>query len=173
MGALIAFELTRQLRRCHLPMPQALFLAAYPAPHLPLSRFAYHDLPDPELIGKMEELGRVGAGLLEHPELAEYALPLLRADFEMCDTYRAAEEPPLDCAFVVLGGTADHHVSRDELAAWRVHTRGPFQMEMMPGNHFFLQSCRPLLLEKLCSHLEKFSRPAGRREGASSGDNRR
>ena len=38
MGALVGFELARALRHSKAPAPLAMFLAAYPAPHLPPAR---------------------------------------------------------------------------------------------------------------------------------------
>jgi medium-chain acyl-[acyl-carrier-protein] hydrolase len=153
MGSLIAFELAHVLRSQRLPLPQTLFVGAHRAPHLPLSRSTWHDLPDEQLIRKVGDLGRVSLAVLRDPSLAEYALPLLRADFEMCDTYSAGTGHPLECDLVVYGGREDSTVTGGQLAAWSVHTRWSCTLEMLPGDHFFLQSSRAMLLKSLSGRL--------------------
>jgi medium-chain acyl-[acyl-carrier-protein] hydrolase len=74
MGALLAFELTRTLRRQDGPMPRALFLSAHRAAHLPLRRQPLHGLPDPEFIQGVRRLGGTPAGVFEHKELLEITL---------------------------------------------------------------------------------------------------
>ena len=40
----------------------------------------------------------------------------------------------------------DNTVSRTDLDAWRLHTAAAFRLSMLPGDHFFVQSARPLVL---------------------------
>jgi medium-chain acyl-[acyl-carrier-protein] hydrolase len=154
MGALIAFELARTLRRREAPGPLALLLGAYQAPHLPPLRPGAHRLPKAEFIAELERFRGTPPEVLANQELVDFLLPVMRADFELCDGYRAAEEAPLDCPLVLYGGAQDDSVSQQQLENWRVHTRRSFALHMLPGHHLFLQSHRPLLLRSLSLKLQ-------------------
>jgi medium-chain acyl-[acyl-carrier-protein] hydrolase len=80
-------------------------------------------------------------------------LPVLRADFAMYETYVYSSEPPLDCVVSGFGGVHDDTVSPGELEAWRDQTSASFSLRMFPGDHFFLNTALPLVLEALSQEL--------------------
>ena len=158
MGALIAFEFARQLRRQKRAGPAHLFVAGHRAPHLPDRRPPIHHLPDELLIEELRRLKGTPEEILEHAELSRLLFPLVRADFALCETYSYLPEPPLDCPIAAIGGIEDAEVAGNELAAWREHTRGAFHLQMLPGDHFFLHNARPLLLDILSRALVQLVR---------------
>lgn len=153
MGALVAFELAHALDRAGLPAPAGLFLAAYPAPHVSQARPPIHHLPDAEFVDEMRRMQGTPEAVLQNADLMAFMLPILRADFEACDTYTVANRPPLACPVVVYGGDADHEVDRRALDEWRGITTGPFDVRVFPGTHFFVQSQRDELLADLAGRL--------------------
>lgn len=153
MGALVAFELTRALRRASAPSPRALFLAAYPAPHANQLRPPIHHLPDEEFIEEMRRMQGTPEAVLQSADLMAFMLPILRADFEACDTYASADAPPLTCPIFMYGGADDRDVDPAALGEWRHTTTGPFALEILPGTHFFVQSARDRLLADIVGHL--------------------
>jgi len=96
---------------------------------------------------------QVLALLLEHPELMEMMLPILRADFSICDTYEYSQAAPLPCPISAFGGFQDADVPRQNLEAWRVQTSSSFTLRMLPGKHFFLHSNETLFLNMLAIQL--------------------
>lgn len=154
MGALLAFEVTRALRRAEAAAPLALFLAAYPPPHVALARAAIHHLPDTDFIEEMRRMQGTPEAVLQSADLMAFMLPILRADFQACDTYTLAPELPLDCPLFMYGGDDDREVDAQTLAEWRAHTTGAFTLHTLPGTHFFVQSHRVLLLADIAGHLE-------------------
>jgi medium-chain acyl-[acyl-carrier-protein] hydrolase len=153
LGALIAFELARALRRMSLPQPARLFLSAHRAPTLP-SRF--EDIHGMEESAFREELRRradVPAEVLEHEELMAIVSPMLRADFETEETYTFSAEDPIDVPFTIFGGSADDTVKESELQAWREHTRAAFRVEMLPGDRFYPRTQRNELLRTISREL--------------------
>ncbi|MCU0490110.1 MAG: thioesterase domain-containing protein [Chloroflexaceae bacterium] len=153
MGALVGFELARALRREGLPQPGLLAVSGHRAAQLPDTHPPAHGLPEPELIAELQRLNGTPREVLEHPELLQLVLPILRADFAVCEVYHYVEEPPLACPIVAFGGLGDPDVSREELDAWRVQTSASFTLRMLPGDHFFLTSARQLLLQSLARDL--------------------
>ena len=157
MGAILGFELARWLRREGEPGPLKLFVSGRSAPQLNRTHPPIHDLPQPELVAELKRLNGTPDEVLEHPELMELMLPLLRADFSLCDTYEYAEAAPLDCPITVFGGLEDAGIPRGNLEAWREQTAASFTLRMLPGDHFFLHSKNALLLRLLAAELQQLA----------------
>lgn len=154
MGALIGFELARRLERENETPPRHLFVSGHRAPHLPASRPPLYDLPDAELIGELRRLNGTPREVLENTELMRLMLPLLRADFSVCQTYVYAAAPPLTCPINAFGGLDDASVRREHLEGWRQHTASSFALRVFPGDHFFLHTSQASLLRALAQELE-------------------
>jgi len=160
MGALIAFELTRRLRRQHDIKPQLLFVAGRRPPQIPDSDPATYDLPDDEFVAELHRINGISKEVLEHRELMELFTPLLRADFQLTQTYEYCDDVPLHCPIIAYGGLDDQDVTRDLLSQWERQTTSRFALHMLPGDHFFLRSSRNLLLEMLTRELNKLIVPS-------------
>jgi medium-chain acyl-[acyl-carrier-protein] hydrolase len=148
MGALIGYELARLLRRQARPEPSRLLISAHRAPQQPPREDPIHDLPEPEFRQRLRELNGTPEAVLEHPELMELLGPLLRADFALNETYVQAPDEPLDCPITAFGGDADPDVTVDDLRLWQECTRGPFQLHLYRGDHFFLHHDAGLALRR-------------------------
>lgn len=153
MGALISFELARYLRREDGIEPVRLLVSGRAAPQLPSARLPIYNLPTPEFTEKLRDLKGTPEDVFEHPELMQLALPLLRADFQMIETYTYTTEAPLSCQIAAFGGLKDDEVSREHLEAWREQTTAGFTLRMFDGDHFFIQHAEPLLLRTLSQEL--------------------
>lgn len=138
MGATIAFELARELRKRSRPGPVQLFVSGHRAPHLVNSEPPTFSLPEAEFIGELKRLKGTPEELLENPETAALFLPTLRADFELIENYEYRKEPPLSCPINVYGGLSDADVPIANLAGWREHTTANFRLRMFAGDHFFI-----------------------------------
>ena len=153
MGAMIGFELSRELRRRGRTLPLHLFVSGRRAPQLPTRDEPIHDLPEPEFIERLRELNGTPEEVLQHAELMKLLTPLLRADFAVNETYNYTEEEPLDPGISAFGGLADSDVKREDVEAWSIQTRGRFRMRMMPGDHFFLHPQKDLIIESVARDL--------------------
>lgn len=153
LGALVSFELARELRRQYDAHPVRLFVASGHAPQLPRRGMPIHTLPEQEFLAELHRLNGTPVEVLEHRELMEIMLPLLRADFALYETYVYAPDPPLGCPISAFGGRHDRKVSHSDLEAWREQTSASFSSQMFPGDHFFLNTSRPLLLRALSEEL--------------------
>lgn len=152
MGAFVAFELARSL--CEMGLePVRFFASGCRAPHLPANCPDRHLLPDRDFIAAVRELNGIPRALAENAELMELALPALRSDFKLVETYRYLSGAPLRCPISVLGGLEDNTVTRDGLAAWSQRTIGPVDIHLLPGDHFFVNFSRAALLELISLRL--------------------
>lgn len=147
MGALIGFELLRELRRRDVAGPARFFVSGHRAPQFPDSFESIHELPDAEFLDALDSrYSAVPPAVRESEELLELLLPGLRADVAVCDTYVHERGEPLECPIDALGGTDDPAVSRESLEAWHEQTSGPFRVTMLEGDHFYLQTRQAELL---------------------------
>lgn len=154
LGGLVAYELTRTLRRENRPQPIHLFVSAHLAPHQPPREDPIHALPGPEFRHELRRLNGTPEAVLEHPELMELLEPLLRADFAANETYAHRPGPPLDCPITAFGGHADEDVTPADLEQWAEHTRARFQFHVYPGDHFYLHhGSAPRLHQRLTTEL--------------------
>jgi medium-chain acyl-[acyl-carrier-protein] hydrolase len=149
MGALLSFELVRHLRRTYNLFPVCLFVSGRGAPQLPEPHRPIHALPDTEFVKEIRRLNGTPEKVLVQAELMQLLLPVLRADFALCETYTYSREAPFDCPISAFGGLTDPIVSRERLQAWRYQTRAAFSLTMLPGDHFFLHTASSLLLQTL------------------------
>jgi medium-chain acyl-[acyl-carrier-protein] hydrolase len=154
MGAVAAFELARELRRRGGAGPARLIASGRAAPHLPPRRPPLHSLPDREFRDELKRLGGTPAAVLDNDELMAAFLPTLTADFTAHETYRYADEPPLHCPILAVTGVDDPLAPPSDVEEWRRHTRSAFEARVLPGDHFFLQSHRGMLLQLLARNLE-------------------
>jgi len=145
MGGLVSFELARLLRAKYSVQPVYLFISGRHAPQLRARTAPIHALPEPEFLAQLRRLGGTPQAVLENAELMQILIPILRADFAVLENYTYTNEPPLDCAIAAFGGLEDPEVSYTELEAWRDMTTSSFQLQMFPGDHFFLHCAQPLL----------------------------
>jgi surfactin synthase thioesterase subunit len=136
-GALVGFELARHARRTGAPGPVHLFASGRRAPHLPSRQPDVHRLSDAEMLAELRVLGGIPRAVLEHPELLELLLPLLRADMALTETYADSGEPPIPIPITVYTATGDVKVTAEDANAWRRHTAADFHLRSFPGDHFF------------------------------------
>jgi medium-chain acyl-[acyl-carrier-protein] hydrolase len=142
MGALVAFELARELRRQSLPAPRILFASGKPAPQLGPDPLPMGRLPNDALLRRLHQ--DFGLDLSDDMRpLIELMLPTIRADICAVDDYRYATEEPFRFPIVALGGERDESVRAAQLQPWSVHTTAAFRVELFPGDHFFVDACRP------------------------------
>jgi medium-chain acyl-[acyl-carrier-protein] hydrolase len=155
MGAVIGFELARSLRRKYDREPQALFVGGRRAPQTPNDEPVTYHLPKEEFIEELIRLDGTPKEVVEHEELMEMMIPLLRADFQLIQTYEYTADTPLRCPITVYGGLEDIHVPRGLLLPWKEQTSSKFASYMLPGGHFFIRSSQDLLLRSLARELRE------------------
>ncbi|MCA9970609.1 MAG: thioesterase [Anaerolineales bacterium] len=157
MGALLSFELARALRRRYGRLPAHLFVSGSDAP----DRLAFdpplHTLPDPEFVAQVRDRYKGLPDVIwQNAGLMQTFLPALRADFTLIETYTCRPDAPLGMPITTYGGEQDPETSRANLAAWRSHTDRAFSLKLFPGDHFFIQSAQPALLQALSRDLARY-----------------
>lgn len=153
MGAWIVFELAHHLYKNSNLLTQHLFVSARFSPQI-ADKKNLHSLPEKEFREKLETYGGTPKAVLESDELMELLVPLLKADFSICETYVYKQNNPLNCPISVFGATTDHLVNPNSLIEWKKETSNSFRVEIFSGDHFFLRNYQKELLTSITKDLE-------------------
>ena len=149
MGAAVAFELARELRRRGKPLPEALVASAARAPQY---RRDYTPPPAPLPERFLEELRRlegVPPEVWDDPALLRAVLPALEADAALYRNYVYQDEPPFAFPIHAYGGASDPNILSEHREAWARQTTGSFAERVFPGGHFYLHTSRDALVAAL------------------------
>jgi surfactin synthase thioesterase subunit len=127
MGAGVAFELARALRRRGSAMPKLLIVSGARAPHL--------------------------RGQVETGDAPGSIVEALSADVRLFTEHRYASAAPLDCPIAAYGGVSDANVGPEYLEGWREYTTAAFHRREFPGGHFYLQTSVDAVLHAVAEDL--------------------
>jgi medium-chain acyl-[acyl-carrier-protein] hydrolase len=137
-GALVAFELARELRRRGITTTEHLIVASARAPHLLPRLNPIHALPDAQLLSQVgQRYGGLPQSLVDDAEMVQLMVPIIRADMTAFETYTFSAEPPLRSPITAMRGQNDLTVDDQALNGWRQHTAGRFSAHILAGDHFF------------------------------------
>lgn len=142
LGALIAYEVARELRRTGRRLPERLILSGYPAPSIPRNADSVRHLDDDALLSEVNRRhGGMPAEVTADPELRALVAGSLRADYEVLETYRWQEGEALPVPMTLFGGR-DDAVTKESLLAWGRHTTEDTTVRQFPGGHFYFRERR-------------------------------
>ena len=158
MGALLGFELTHLLKEKYNRAPVHLFLSGRGAPDTIDREEPIHRLPEAAFIEKIKKYNGTPKDVLEHEELMQIMIPILRSDFQVCETYVYKPKSKLDLPLTVFGGLKDSSSPQPDLQAWEKFTSGPFALRMFPGDHFYLLQSKADLVHAVLRDVNKYSR---------------
>ena len=140
IGALIAFEFVRTLRRRKMPQPKHLIVSGTKAPQAPLKKLPIHDLPNIKFIEELRKYNGIPDYIIEDEELMSIFIPTIRADFSISETYTYTNEEPLLYPVTALGGLSDDTFDPEDLIKWKEQTTASFKFHLLPGGHFFINT---------------------------------
>ena len=91
-------------------------------------------------IKELKSLNGTPEEILDNQELMALLLPLLRADFEIADTYCSDNDVQVNCPLTVLGGSTDSDIKRTDLESWGQVFSQLKSVNIFEGGHFFIES---------------------------------
>lgn len=147
MGGILAFELCRLLQENGRKPPLGMFFLGIEPPHIKSST-QYHKLNDTEFKEKMVAMGGIPKEVFQYDDLFQIYLPALKADFQLCETYRfSGKSYRFDSKFYLINGLNDT-ISHSVLKQWKRYCY-KCQMDFVPGIHFFIntntiETCRSI-----------------------------
>lgn len=148
LGALTAFEATRLLARKGRPLPDKLFLSAFPM----LESEWQGELAEPGFSDLVQRAGTVPAELLDD----EFFVEILREasrDLELLAGYRYVPDDPLPIPLVVLGGIEDPLVPPSALEGWNRQGSAGCGTHLFSGGHMFIETAADEVLDLIRKQL--------------------
>ncbi|MFG3406812.1 thioesterase II family protein [Streptomyces sp. NPDC048142] len=152
MGASLAHEVALRLGHRHGRHPAALHVSSRRPPHR-LTPRALHEQGDEALIAEMRRLGGTDEAVLRDPDLREIVLPAIRADFTIVGTYGPRAADPVGCPVYAYIGDEDPGASVEDMSAWSDVASGGFQLDVLPGGHFYLVDQHEPLVRSVLARL--------------------
>ena len=150
MGALLAYEVARELQRRGGPLPLHLYLSGRRCPLVPDGEAPLHGLADLAFLDALDRrFGGVPAVIRNDPELRALFLPTLRADLGALERHRFEAQEPLEVPITALGGLDDPQTVPEMLAGWANLSSQPFDFHRFEGGHFYLHERRAQFLAAL------------------------
>ncbi|MEZ0109839.1 surfactin synthase thioesterase subunit [Catenulispora sp. EB89] len=139
LGALVGFELVREIRRRAGLAPVHLIVSGCSAPDLlegndgqpPVS-----EMSDEEVVGLLRRLGGTPEPILADRSVRRLILPPFRGDLTVRDTYGYQPEPRLGVPVTAIAATADPRASVAQMRGWGRQTSRGFRMHLLSGGHF-------------------------------------
>jgi surfactin synthase thioesterase subunit len=153
LGGMLAFELAHALMRRGCAAPRALCIAAAPAPCSQRRRRPRETWQSDEaLMSTLRNMGATPPELFQHAELLELFLPVVRADFELCEDVPEKPLGPLPCPIHVYAGSRDN-IGLPPLEAWRSATTHTQTLTTFEGDHFFVRTHASELCATITTHV--------------------
>ncbi|MFI6504012.1 thioesterase II family protein [Nonomuraea typhae] len=150
MGARLAFEVVRELRRRGLRQPSRLYVGGAHPPDRRVPLAAAVELPDDAFIDQLVRRSDALPELKHLRELRELMMPVLRSDFAWIKNYAFVPEPPIGSPIVAFAGLDDGEAGAAEMLGWARHTTAGFRLRTLRGGHLFVRD-RPAELAALIS----------------------
>jgi medium-chain acyl-[acyl-carrier-protein] hydrolase len=155
VGTLVAFEVTRELRRRGCALPSVMVVSGGRAPNASSRPLLQPGISDDEIVRMIVGMGGVPPELEDDADdLLRLFIPALRADLEILDGYVYREEDPLPVPVVLFAGMLDDVVEFEAMEPWADLTSAGTSLAMFPGDHFYLaKESKQQVLASLARHL--------------------
>lgn len=137
LGATLAYLLAHKVRQECRPAPLHLILSGTDGPSVapdfpPRYLFSKADFKD-----KLKSYGGIADELLNDEAAFDFFEPILRADFQIVETWTYTEKPKLDIPASVITGT-EEDMTEAEIRSWQKEFNTQVDFKKMDGRHFFL-----------------------------------
>ncbi|GLF99157.1 thioesterase II family protein [Streptomyces yaizuensis] len=150
LGAVLSYEIARELLRIGHPGLRHLYVSGSPGPGNGRDARAT-GLRDDEFIARVQEFAGYRHAAFDDPDLRELLLPSLRADVAMHENYKPSSDEPLDLPVTALRGADDALVTREHARQWSATTSAGFRYIELPGGHMYLSDGPGALLSAIAT----------------------
>lgn len=155
LGSKVALELMNKLRKLRYHLPIHFIASGSRGPFQHSISSPIFSLPRHKLIEELKRLNGTPDVILENDELLELFIPIIRADLELAYTYSFSEKLKFSCPISVLGGKNDDIAPPTSLTSWGDAFEAPATINILPGDHFFINSHKELFIEQVNNILKK------------------
>ena len=153
LGAIIAFELMKRLRKQNMPLPFHLFVSGRRAPQIKPGPSIHH-LPEEQFIEKIRNYGGTPEVVFQEQQLMDIFLPILRADFSLNDSHTYRPEKLFNCPITAFYSPNDKIAEKAYVEEWEKQTTSKFDLHMIEGGHFFINEHKERILKIISTDIK-------------------
>ncbi len=154
-GGIIAFEITRRLRKKHGLEPIHFFSSATMAPQMTMT-WKNRDVLKQSAISENSEQKLIGLmTYIDDLDFVKKILPLLRIDMALLVDYDYENEAKFDFPITVFSAIEDEVTLPEEMAPWQDQTNAEFRQELVHGDHWFVSRNKDFIREQISEDLSR------------------
>jgi surfactin synthase thioesterase subunit len=155
LGGLLAYLLSKKIQSEKINPPKHLFVSGTSGPSSPSrGQKKWYTLQKDDFFKEVINLNGCPAEVLNNSEMLEYLEPILRADFEMSETYKYCDNGPIDTSITVITGTHED-LKEEDIRLWERETTNSIEFFKLPGDHFFIFNHPKTILDIIFRKLHK------------------
>lgn len=154
LGGLVAYELVKAMDQAGLKTPIKLIFAGRGEPIAVAPEKKIYQFADNDFLSHIASFGGTPDTVLGEASIMQYFLPILKADFQVLDTYETRPPFILNCPIHAYVGDRDTMVSIESVARWRHYTNAEFSMEVERGGHFIMNDRRGTFIPRVMAQVE-------------------
>lgn len=137
MGSLIGYLICKEVEKLGLKLPIKLVVSGAKSPKYSIEKIL-SNLPNKDFWDEVSKLGGISDELNEYPELIDYFISILKADFKCIENYQYdSDSSKLLIPIDVFYGSEDY-ITKEEVEAWKEVTTADINITKLKGNHFFI-----------------------------------
>ena len=155
LGSIVAFEIAKKLETLPLHPPEKLLISAKHAPNQQPSNKLMSSQDDQSLISALTDMGGLPKELLQHRELLDIFLPIIRSDLSLNETYHSPCDDQVNMPIIAFNALEDPMTEPEKLNSWRHFTSTSYRQYNISGNHFYFQQHFAEFIDILITELSQ------------------
>ena len=154
-GGILGFELIRYLKTNFGQEPIRLFISGTIAPQLTKKWKERDVISQTAVFANSEERLLALMSYIDDVEFLKKILPIMRKDMPLIMNYQYHDNGKLNIPITAYAADKDEVVHAHEVACWEERTTADFELEVVPGDHWFLSRNKDQILAKLSEVVKK------------------
>jgi surfactin synthase thioesterase subunit len=138
MGALVGYELAKEIIRNNYRAPSCLFFTGSAGPSIPEDN-PISDYETERFWKEISDFGGLPIEVFSNDEFLNFYEPILRSDISAIERYQYERlTTPFKIPIHVIAGSEELDITTQTLASWQAETLLPLDTKILPGDHFFI-----------------------------------
>lgn len=138
MGSALAFKIATRMIEEGNYEPEFMIMSGKNPPHIPINS-SLASLNDTDFLEEVTKLGGMKEEFLQHQELVDLFLPILKSDFKIVESCSFDTKITIHFDIHILYGLDDQLTTKESLEQWNSYTTKKCYFQAFQGNHFFIE----------------------------------
>lgn len=157
MGAIIAYELLRDVELMYPQSKSSLLVSAVNPPQILKNKHDIFEMTPDEFKQYVIQMGGLPDKIMSNDSLLDFFIPRIYSDFGLLQQYKPRINSPLISPINLIAPIDDNNLDLDHLSDWQNYTNSGFSMQRSSGGHFYLYSSPEILRDELKRIIKDFT----------------